>query len=280
MARNLRKKLSQGELMRLYEIEKRSLGDIAQIYGVSRTAIMDYFNMLGLKRRTRAEARLLAQRKGKLNGQPYYAINEAFFSSWSPEMAYILGLLMSDGCLSRTKKGSYRISLCLNDKELLENVARTMGSEHDVVKSKYQERQYIFIFGREKMAQDLLKLGMKPRKSLDIEFPYVPEEYLRDFIRGVFDGDGSVFYTKRSKKSPLRTKFVSASEPFMVGLKKALKLLGMPEKRIHCEKRQNPIYYIRYCHEDSLILCKILYENLKNNLYLKRKYDKFTVTTL
>lgn len=152
-----------------------------------------------------------------------------------------------------------------------------MGSEHNIVASKRQKGLYIYTFARERMAQDLIRLGMKLNKSLHLEFPDVPKEHLRDFVRGVFDGDGSVFYAKKSKYSPLQCKFYSGSESFILGLKGALESLGMSEKRLYCEKgkRQNPFYYIRYSHKDCLKLFKIMYEGLENDLYLKRKYDRF-----
>lgn len=277
MDKNLRNRLPKEKLIRLYGVKGCSLGDIARMYGVSRVAIMKYCNILGVGRRTKGEARILAQKKGKIAGQHYHAINETFFSSWSPEMAYVLGLLMTDGFLNKPKNNSYRIYLCLNDKELLDKVAKAMSSEHNIAASKHQKGLYIYTFAREKMAQDLIRLGMKLNKSLNLEFPDVPKEYLRDFIRGVFDGDGSVYYSKKSENSPLQCKFYSGSESFITGLKGALESLGMPEKRLYSEKgkRQNPYYYIRYCHKDCLKLFKIMYEGLESDLYLKRKYDRF-----
>ena len=46
------------------------------------------------------------------------------------------------------------------------------------------------------MDQESINLGGKEKKSLDCHFPKVPNEYLRDFIRGYFDGDGSVWNVK------------------------------------------------------------------------------------
>lgn len=108
MARDLRAQLKIKELYRLYLEEKRSLEDIARLYGVSRVAVWNYCRAAGLERRNRSEARLEAQKSQKVP-QRYLHINENFFSSWSPEMAYVLGLLMTDGCLSRVKNGSYRV---------------------------------------------------------------------------------------------------------------------------------------------------------------------------
>lgn len=275
MSKNLRNRLPKEELVRLYKVEGQSLGDIARLYGVSRVAIMKYCNILGVERRTKGEARLLAQKKGKLGGQCYHAINEAFFSSWSPEMAYVLGLLMTDGYLNKPKKNSYRIFLCLNDKELLEKVAKAMDSEHNIVSSKCQKGLYIYTFARERMARDLIRLGMKLNKSLNLKFPDVPKEYLRDFVRGVFDGDGCVYYHKESKNKRLNTSFASGSKDFIYGLEKALQSLGMPKKKIYEQHYKNIYYSLTYAHKKSVSLFKIMYENLENDLYLKRKYDRF-----
>jgi len=40
------------------------------------------------------------------------------------------------------------------------------------------------------MVKDLAKLGITENKSLTVEFPDVPNEYLPHFLRGVIDGDG------------------------------------------------------------------------------------------
>ncbi|MCK4462699.1 MAG: hypothetical protein KAU58_00115 [Candidatus Omnitrophica bacterium] len=274
MVRDLRLRLKEEELCRLYLREKKSLEDIARLYGVSRVAVWKYCRASGLTRRNRSEARLEAQKKEKVP-QRYIYIKDKFFSVWNSEMAYILGLLMTDGCLSRAQKGSYRISLCLNDKELLEKVAKTMGSDHAIVLSKYQKSLYIFIFGRRRLIEDLMILGMKPRKSLNLRFPEVPKEYLRDFIRGVFDGDGSVYFETRSPKHPLVSSFVSGSKLFIYELERKLQELGMPRRNIYEQKGKNVSYSFKYRHKNSIKLFHLLYDEVNNGLYLERKINKF-----
>ena len=275
MARDLRLRLTKEELRKLYLEEKRSLEDIARLYGVSRVAVWKYCGAEQLTRRSRSEARLEAQKRGKVQ-QQYLQINENFFSKWSQKMAYVLGLLMTDGCLSRAKRGSYRLSLCLNDGELLQKVAKAMGSDHAVALSKHQEGLYIFIVGREKLTQALMRLGMTPRKSRNLEFPDVPGEYLGSFIRGVFDGDGCVFLDPNSRHYPLRTNFGSASKNFIRELEATLKALGLPERNIYAQPAKNGFFYsIKYGHKDSQKLFAILYKNAGNGLFLERKYRKF-----
>lgn len=263
--------LGKERLKFLYLDEKKSLDDIAELFGVSRAAVYKRLINFKIPQRSKSEARLEAQKKGKFF-QRYYDINENFFSSWSPEMAYVLGLIATDGCITRTG----RISLSMNEEGLLEKVKRVMGSEHNITPSKHQKGLYYFHFAREKLVEDLSRLGILPRKSLNIKFPDVPADYITHFIRGIFDGDGSVMLSKQRKVLLLITKFYSGSWDFIVRLESSLQGLGLPKRRIYQQKTKNGAYYsIVYGHEDSRALFKILYKNTENKLFLERKYKRF-----
>ncbi len=272
MARDLRIRLKKEELHHLYLQEKKSLEDIARLYGVSRVAVWKYCRAAGTTRRSRSEARLEAQKKGKVP-QSYFDINESFFSEWFPGMAYVLGLIITDGCISK----SGTVSLCINDRDLLEKVKMTMDSGHPVRQSRHQKGLYSLIFAREELVADLNNIGVFPKKSHNVRFPDVPEAHLVDFIRGVFDGDGSVFFEKRSSRCPLRSKFMSGSRHFIETLENKLRILGMPERNIYEQKTKNGILYMfRYSHRDSSDLFRILYKDaLESGLFLRRKYYKF-----
>jgi len=273
MGKGLRSRLKKEELRRLYLEEKRSLEDIGRLYGASRVAVWKYCRSECLSRRSKSEARLEAQKKGKVP-QNYFEINERFFSEWSTEMAYVLGLIATDGCISR----SGTISLCINDKVLLEKVRVAMGSAHTVKHYGRQKGLYEFRFSRTKMVADLNRLGIFPDKSLNLGFPDVPNAFLVDFIRGVFDGDGSVFFEKRSSKFPLRASFVASSKGFIETLENKLQTLGLPKRNIYQHKTKNAVsYMIRYSHRNSVQLFDLLYGNVaKTGLFLARKYDKFS----
>lgn len=263
--------LTKGKLIELYANNKKSLEDIGNLYKVSRVAIYKKLKKYGVKQRSKSQARIEAQKQGKLP-QQFFEINESFFSNWSPEMAYVLGLVITDGCISQ----SGTVSLCMNDKDLLEKVKEAMGSAHKITSSKHQKGLYYYHFSREKMVEDLEKLGVVPRKSLIVKFPEVPQEYLSDFIRGVFDGDGSVFYDKRRPKFPLRSKFVSGSKDFIEGLEEGLEFLGMPKRTIYRQKTKNGFSYMFiYDHKNSVKLFDTLYKNAQNGLFLDRKYRRF-----
>lgn len=135
---------------------------------------------------------------------------------------------------------------------------------------------YCFHFARKRLVDGLSKLGIGPNKSLTVKFPPVPEAYLADFVRGVFDGDGSVFFIRTSKAYPLNTKFCSGSKDFIVGLEIDLQKIGLPKRNIYEQKTKNGIYYsIKYGHRDSQKLFNVLYKNHPNIPFLERKYNKF-----
>jgi len=225
----------------------------------------------GIHQRTKSEARLEAQKQQKLS-QQFFDINERFFDEWSSDMAYVLGLLFTDGCISKTGT----VALSINDKELLESVRNAMRSTHKIELSKHQKRLYIFHFARKYMVERLKALGLVSHKSMVIKFPEVPFEYLSDFLRGVFDGDGSVFYEKNAPHSSIRSKFVSSSEGFIKGINDNLMRLGMPGRTIYRQKTKNGWYYMfAYAHKNSLKLRDILYKNGSASLFLKRKFDVF-----
>lgn len=126
------------------------------------------------------------------------------------------------------------------------------------------------------MVKRLEALGVIPKKSLIVKFPDVPASFLPDFIRGVFDGDGCIYFDKRSINSPLRSKFVSGSKDFIEGLQQCLESLGMPKRTIYRQKTKNSwSHMFTYGHKDSINLFNILYNNAQNRLFLERKYKRF-----
>lgn len=267
--------LSKDELKKLYIDEKRSLEDIAKLYGVSRVAVWKYCRSLKLKRRSRSEARLEALRQNKFSYE-YADINENFFSNWSNEMAYVLGLIITDGSIHKPQRGTYQVSLSMNDRSLIDKVRKLMKSTHKIVPSKHQKGLYLFHFAREKISKDLLRLGVTPNKSRTVRFPDMPDNYLRHFIRGVFDGDGCVFLDPKGKREKTRTSFTSGSKDFIVKLEEKLQSLGMPKRNIFIHKAgKNDSYLFRYGHKDSVKLFTILYKDVEKNMYLERKYDIF-----
>src|SRR3989344_301385 len=127
-------------------------------------------------------------------GHNQKTFNENFFKTWSPSMAYVLGFISADGAVIDARKSSRTCytSISSNDIELLEQIKTAMNSKHTVKKrlahyTKFKngvyfcKDSYVLRFGSKIMFQDLVNLGVTPRKSLRLKIPPVPNIYLPYF---------------------------------------------------------------------------------------------------
>jgi len=116
-----------------------------------------------------------------------------FFRVWTPEMAYILGLWWTDGCMRiKANTGAHQIEIASNDREHLELIAQVIGGKYFLRKVSSQANTYVISFCSKEMYHDIQAHGGTPRKSRTIGFPDVPADLLPHFVRGVVDGDGTL----------------------------------------------------------------------------------------
>lgn len=200
-----------------------------------------------------------------------YTVNEKFFSDWSPEMAYVLGFIYADGNMSRD---AYKIRIDSKDIQILEDIRVAMDSTHPVFKQKNKNGYwYELMVSNKALYGDLRKLGVFPNKSLTMRLPEIPSEYMKDFIRGYFDGDGCIYEVKRKRPTPgLEIDFATGSKDF------AIKIINVLNENVHVSIRlTNPrknYYRIRGWNQASEAIFDYMYSE-NPTLYLKRKYDKF-----
>jgi hypothetical protein len=270
-----RKSITPEKLYHLYWEEKLSSIDIAKMSDYSDRHITRLLKKYKIRVRTRSQARREALKQGKLPHE-YHEINETFFKSWSPEMAYVLGLYATDGCISELH-GTKTITLASVDLELLQKIQFSLSSTYPIRNRSNNKNSniYVFSFANEEMFQDLLDLGVTPRKSLTIAFPNVPSNYIRHYIRGVFDGDGSVGIEKKAgnRVPRLRVTFTSASRDFIYPLNESIHCdAGVSLRKIY---KYGNAYRLIYLGEESLSLFYYLYHNVPEKMYLERKYNKF-----
>lgn len=216
-------------------------------------------------------------------------VNGKFFKIWSPKMAYVLGFMFADGSLIDSNKSSrtYYISFSNNDYYILNSIREAMNSQHLIYKKKseimswrgnkqYRSKLgYVLRFGNKVMYEDLLKLGMKHRKSLDMTLPQVPDCLFHFFLRGYFDGDGCInLYWYKHRVTPrLRMIFTSGSTVFLAELAEKLHLL----LGIHTPKFYPSIgaYNLALSCNSALTALDFIYQDLRAAPYLRRKYLKF-----
>ncbi len=123
-------------------------------------------------------------------------LHNYFHTIDSPEKAYFLGWLISDGCVvCRSKSGrSPAISLELKsaDKYIIEMFADVLGADKSHVRDFQKRDHSYFRFASQEMADDLASYGVVERKSTVNHFPELSQEMMSHAIRGYFDGNGTV----------------------------------------------------------------------------------------
>src|SRR5579859_6138909 len=138
---------------------------------------------------------------------------------WSKNLAYAIGLIVTDGSLSVDKR---HITLVSKDIDQLENFAKALHLNNKISlhSSNYNPDGNCFhiTFGNVNLYNFLLKIGLTPNKTKTISKLVIPQKYYADFIRGCIDGDGNISYVNHpeSQHLQLRLRLASASLSFLI----------------------------------------------------------------
>lgn len=132
-------------------------------------------------------------------------MDENYFSKIdSEEKAYILGLLFTDGNVSpdKNRQPNIRIGLKLSDVNILLRIKEELKLGSSLIYDKRANKESVVLaFRSQRIADDLKKFGIVPNKTyLTSNLPNIENSLLPHFIRGLIDGDGSIFWEKQGKK--------------------------------------------------------------------------------
>lgn len=83
------------------------------------------------------------------------------------------------------------------DSYLLQQILDEMESSHRIY-SNNDGSSHITISSKT-IYNDIINLGGMEKKSMILKFPSIPYEFMDDFLRGYFDGDGCATYKKDRK---------------------------------------------------------------------------------
>ncbi len=151
-----------------------------------------------------------------------YPINYDAFLAEDDISYYLLGAYMTDGCITIASKNSYKISITSKDKNWLIKIRNIISENKPVYKKK--ENSYAFEFTDETIANWLILYGCTPQKSATIRLEKeIPQNFQKDFIRGLVDGDGSIStYTYKATKISKAGKeyFYKSSSVYICGISK------------------------------------------------------------
>lgn len=257
------------EIIKLYN-DGLSCNKIAKILGFSKTSIRNF-----LKRKN------IPIRNDQSIVRKKYTLNRSFFEKINTEQkAYILGLIYSDGNIS-SKANRLTITITEDDSDILYKIKFIMNYNGPIY--KYEKRKTSRAYSRlcicdKKIIIDLKKIGLISNKSLALKFPKdIPPKLINHFVRGYFDGDGSISFNKKKKVSHIS---ICSTNRFIKTLKIILKLINVncsiynPK---NCLLRGNKVTQVMQIGGNKQVLCFLnwLYKN--STIFLKRKYNVYSV---
>lgn len=112
---------------------------------------------------------------------------------WSPNLAYVTGLISTDGNLSIDKR---HIDFTSKDIQLIKTFKKCLGLKNKIglKTSGFSDKKYPHVqFGDVRLYKWFLSIGLTVKKSKTIGKLKIPKKYFFDFLRGHFDGDGSCY---------------------------------------------------------------------------------------
>lgn len=232
-----------------------------------------------------------------------YELNHSFFEKIDkPEKAYFLGLIATDGYISRTgyvsrltSKKDKRINLVgINlsetDKHILYSFQNYLKTRIKITinkNSKYIDKKnqkiyfskpiYRFLIRSEKLANDLLSKGIILKKSLKLKFPshgIIPENLFHHYIRGLFDGDGSL---SKNKDNRYQISITGGSKTFLNSLLFYLQSKEITSTNNKVKKKLNiEVFRIVISNKQEILnFLKYIYFKSNEKIRLKRKYNMY-----
>ncbi|MCX6760074.1 MAG: hypothetical protein NTW46_01895, partial [Candidatus Nealsonbacteria bacterium] len=193
---------------------------------------------------------------------------------WNADLAYIIGLITTDGCLS---KDGRHIAMRSSEPQLLETFKKCLKISNKISTTRgsgfTNNDSYIVQFGDVQFYRWLLKIGLFPCKTYTIGKIEIPDKYFRDFLRGHLDGDGSVWTYKdrwNTFKNPkyvydrIWVRFMSASRKHMEWLEKRINKLFLlkghsNERKPTRNDQTTSMWELKFAKKESVKLLSNLY---------------------
>lgn len=267
--------IETAEIINAYN-NKTSLENIAKDYDSSVT----YIKKLLIKFNVFKEASSVPKK---------YNVNDYYFDEINNEhKAYWFGLLCSDGYISnaqsRNGQKSVGISLSMSEYGLLEQYKQDIEFSGPVKVFKNQKTNFTegtdycrVLFASQHMANSLIAKGCIEHKSLTMKFPskdIMTDDLWRHFVRGYFDGDGSLTYQSIPKEMKYKYSFtIAGTEEFLTELKI---MLGKPNVKLIHDKRhlETNVWSLNLCGNRQINrILDWMYED--STVYMPRKYKKY-----
>lgn len=163
------------------------------------------------------------------------------------------------------------LSISKKDESIIDGLKTLLKTNKPTRYSKNGDKEYCrFVIENKKIVSDLIKIGLYSNKTQTIDIPNIDINLIRHFIRGYFDGDGSVTLSKGSVKISIisNIKMVSSIQKILMNE------CDLNKTKFTVRRKESPnIVTMSY---GGNIQTKRIYEYLYNGstVFLERKRDR------
>lgn len=198
-----------------------------------------------------------------------YNLNENFFDEINDKSAYWLGFLYADGSvrMKNNRSGELKLKLKDTDKSHIEKFLKDINSSAPIkcgINKKDNSKFCCVLVNSNHMIKKLFELGCVQNKTFKIRIPKLNDEMMLHFIRGYFDGDGSISRVKNRPNSFVVS--ICSNKNFNNDLIKYFKFGKIYEKKNYSVFKINKISEIKKFKD-------FIYN--KKNIFLERKFIIF-----
>ena len=247
----------------------KSIRQIEQDYGVTRYSVAKYLEEQNIK-----------ITKGN-HHRKYIHQFDYFETIDTEEKAYWLGFMFADGYIvdysNRYGEDKFGITLHSDDVETLERFRESIKSTNPItdVSSNGRSLRRI-IMSSQKTVDDLISHGCVKQKSLILKPPInIPDNLIHHFIRGFFDGDGSIFWNKsefehhKTWNTPSYAISITSTKEMIEWIIEQVGFGNLKKE----ERREKTWYYRQGGNNKARAFCEYIYKDA--TIFMERKYKLY-----
>ena len=240
----------------MYVNQEMRTGEIAKLYNCWNTTVANHLKEWGFD-------------LNKERHNAIYKVDTHFFDEIdTEEKAYFLGLLLADGHISTRNA----IMLTMKDIDIIEKYKKEIKSNKEIKQDKYGN--YYLNITSKTICDTLRRYGFHNRKSYEFDIDKIlksiPELLLHHFVRGMFDGDGSIqIYEYDYLKKPQYHLGYTGLQNIVDFIKRYFDLHTKTVKETDIT-----FTCVTSCTKDIKRIFNLLYKDA--TVYIDRKYNTFT----
>lgn len=245
-----------------------SLRELEKKYHHTRSNLSKWLETIGIK-------------TTKGNHYRKYFHQEDFFETIdTEEKAYWLGFMFADGYIinNENKYGEdqFGLSVAADSADVIEKFKISLKATNPIrydTSGKKLGKQVLhkLVLTSQKTVNDLIDKGCYKNKTLILEPPkHIPNDLIRHFLRGFFDGDGSL--TRHQRKNSTHIQFTvdfTTTKPVAEWIKSILGYGAVSKE----QRREYTWYWKLSGNQQVIHFYHYLYDDA--TIWMDRKYNKF-----